>query len=125
MARILVIDDDADMRSLLDEMLRDGGHEVALAGDGREGVAKYRANRADLVITDLFMPNQEGLETIVELRHDFPNVLIIAMSGKTFARAMLTIATRLGAVEVLMKPFQPAELLDAVTRALKLESRPA
>ncbi len=125
MARILVIDDDPDMRALLDEMLRAGGHEVVLAGDGRDGVAKYRANRADLVITDLCMPNQEGLETIVELRRDFPGVVIIAMSGKTFARTMLSIARRLGAVEDLMKPFQPAELLAAVARALKVESRAA
>ena len=123
MARILVIDDDADMRALLDEMLTAGGHEVAQAGDGREGVAKYRTDGADLVITDLCMPNQEGLETIIELRRDFPKVVIIAMSGKTFARAMLTIATRLGAVEVLMKPFQPAEMLDAVARVLAMESR--
>lgn len=125
MARILVIDDDADMRALLDEMLTAGGHEVAQAGDGREGVAKYRTDQADLVITDLCMPNQEGLETIIELRRDFPNVRIIAMSGKTFARAMLTIATRLGAVETLEKPFQPPELLGAVARVLKLESRAA
>jgi CheY-like chemotaxis protein len=125
MARILVIDDEADMRALLDEMLRAGGHEVVLACDGRDGVAKYRANRADLVITDLFMPNQEGLETIVELRRDFPGVVIIAMSGKTSASAMLSIAVRLGAVEVLIKPFQPAELLGAVARALGLESRAA
>jgi DNA-binding NtrC family response regulator len=76
----------------------------------------------DLVITDLCMPNQEGLETIIELRRDSPKVVIIAMSGKAFARAMLTIATRLGAVETLEKPFQPPELLGAVVRALKLES---
>jgi len=125
MARILVIDDEADMRALLDEMLRAGGHEVVLASDGRDGVAKYRARPADLVITDLFMPNQEGLETIVELRRDFPRVVIIAMSGKTSASAMLSIAVRLGAVEVLIKPFQPAELLAAVARALGLESRAA
>ena len=125
MARILVIDDEADMRALLDEMLKAGGHEVVLASDGRDGVAKYRINQADLVITDLFMPNQEGLETIVELRRDFPRVVIIAMSGKTSASAMLSIAVRLGAVEVLIKPFQPAELLGAVARALGLESRAA
>ena len=125
MARILVIDDDVDMRALLDEMLRTGGHEVVQAGDGRDGVAKYRSARVDLVITDLCMPNQEGLETIVELRRDFPGVAIIAMSGKTFARTMLSIAIRLGAVETLEKPFQPAELLAAVARALKVESRTA
>ena len=125
MARILVIDDDPDMRALLGEMLRAAGHEVVLAGDGRDGVAKYRLSPAGLVITDLFMPNQEGLQTIVELRRDFPGVVIIAMSGKTFSTVMLSIARRLGAFEVLQKPFQPAELLDMVARALKLESRAA
>src|SRR5260370_39735366 len=125
MGRILGVDDEGDMRAVLEEMIRGGGDEGVLASDGRDGVAKYRARPADLVITDLCMPNQEGLETIVELRRDFPGVVIIAMSGKTFARTMLSIARRLGAVEDLMKPFQPAELLSAVARALNLESRTA
>jgi CheY-like chemotaxis protein len=123
MATILVIDDDSDMRALLDETLRAAGHVAVLAGDGREGMAKLRASMPDLVITDLFMPNQEGLETIVELRRDFRHVSIIAISGDASARAMLSIARRLGAVEVLVKPFQPDELLSAVTKTLQLKSK--
>jgi DNA-binding response OmpR family regulator len=80
-------------------------------------------NQADLVITDIFMPNQEGLETIIELRRDFPGVVIIAMSGKTSASAMLSIARRLGAVDALVKPFKTSELLNLVAKALRVDPR--
>lgn len=123
MARILVIDDDPDMRAMLEQMLRAAGHEVISAMDGKAGVGLYRASPADLVMTDLFMPNQEGLETIIELRREFPEVAITAMSGKTAADTMLSIAKRLGAVGTLQKPFFPLQLLCEVERALKLETR--
>ena len=119
MARILVIDDDADMRALLEQTLKSSGHEVALAADGREGVREYQAKAADLVITDLYMPNQEGLETIIELRRRFPEVSIIAMSGRIAAGTMLSIAQKLGAVDVLQKPFVAEEILAAVGKALR------
>ena len=118
MQRILVIDDDPDVRALIEQMLTGAGYEVVLAVEGREGVAQHRASPVDLVITDLYMPTQEGLETIAQLRKHFPDVKIIAMSGKTAASAMLPIAQRLGAVEVLNKPFLPDEFLAAVKRAL-------
>ncbi len=118
MPRVLVIDDDADTRALLEQMLTNAGYEVVLAADGREGVALNRANPADLVITDLYMPTQEGLETITQLRKHFPDVKIIAMSGKTAGATMLPVAKRLGAVAVLNKPFLANELLAAVQRAL-------
>jgi DNA-binding NarL/FixJ family response regulator len=73
---------------------------------------------ADLVITDLYMPNQEGLETIREFRTRFPEVAIIAMSGKDAAVTMLSIAQKLGAVRVLQKPFLSDELIAAVAKAL-------
>ena len=123
MARILVIDNDADVRALLEQMLEPAGHEVSLAADGREGMKLHRAAPADLVITDLFMPNQEGLETIIELRKDFPEVRIIAMSGKDAASAMLRAAQQLGANRVLQKPFFPLELLVAVEEVLRPASR--
>jgi CheY-like chemotaxis protein len=116
MARILVIDDDADMRALLEQTLKSAGHEVALAADGAEGVAQYRTNPADLVITDLYMPNQEGLETITKLRLHYPGIKIIAMSGRTAATTMLAIAEKLGAVEVLQKPFATVEVLAVTAR---------
>ena len=118
MARILVIDDEPDMRVLLEQTLKAAGHEVILAADGREGVERYCASPADLVITDLYMPNQEGLETIAELRRRFPEVAIIAMSGKAAALTMLSIAQKFGAIGILHKPFLTEELIAAVGKAL-------
>ena len=118
MARILVIDDEPDMRVLLEQTLKAAGHEVILAADGREGVERYCTRPADLVITDLHMPNQEGLETIAELRRRFPEVAIIAMSGKAAALTMLSIAQKFGAIGILHKPFLTEELIAAVGKAL-------
>ncbi len=118
MARILVIDDDADMRTLLEHTLQSAGHEVVLAADGREGVQQYRTQPADVVITDLYMPIQQGLETIIQLRKEYPAVRIIAMCGKSTAMPMLSAAQRLGAVAFLQKPFLPDQLLAEVAKAL-------
>ena len=118
MARILVIDDEPDMRAILEKILKSAGHEVILAADGREGVERHRTSPADLVITDLYMPNQEGLETIRELRTRFPEVAIIAMSGRAAALTMLSIAQKFGAIGILHKPFLPDELIAAVGKAL-------
>jgi len=104
---------------MLGEVLRLAGHEVSLAADGREGVELYRAAPADLVITDLFMPKQEGLETIIQLRASFPGVPIIAMSGRPLAGRLLEVAQRLGAIGVLEKSFSADELLFAVESALR------
>jgi len=110
MARILVIDDEPDIRTFLEEILESAGHEVILAADGREGVRQHCTSPADLLITDLFMPNQEGLETIREFRARFPEVAIIAMSGKAAALTMLSVAQKFGAVGVLHKPFAAARI---------------
>ena len=118
MARILVIDDEPDMRAILEKILKSAGYEVILAADGREGVERYCASPADLVITDLYMPNQEGLETIGELRRRFPEVAIIAMSGKAAAVTMLSIAQKFGAIGMLHKPFAAVESIAAVEKAL-------
>lgn len=118
MARILVIDDDADMRALVEQTLQSAGHEVVLAADGREGVQQYRTQPADLVITDLYMPIQQGLETIIQLRKEYAAVRIIAMCGKSTAMPMLSAAQRLGAVAFLQKPFLPDQLLAAVAKVL-------
>jgi len=118
MARILVIDDEPEMRVLLELTLKSAGHEVILAADGREGVERYRTSPADLVITDMYMPNQGGLDTIRELRSCFPEVAVIAMSGTTDTGTMLSIAQDLAAVGILRKPFLTDELIAAVTKAL-------
>jgi DNA-binding NtrC family response regulator len=118
MARILVIDDDDQLRPLLERMLQSAGHEVLVAANGRIGVEIQRSNAPDLVITDIYMPTQEGLETIIELRHHSPSIAIIAMSGKPAAPTMLAIAKRLGAIGFLQKPFSLEQLLQAVEKAL-------
>jgi len=118
MARILVIDDDPDTRAMLEETLKPAGHEVILAADGKEGVARYRTSPADVVITDLCMPNQDGPETIRELRLSFPEVAIIAISGSPDTRTLLSIAQNLADVGILPKPFVAQELMAAVARAL-------
>jgi DNA-binding NtrC family response regulator len=118
MANVLVIDDDPDIRELLKTELEAAGHKISLAVNGREGVQRYKKSQIDLVITDLFMPEQEGLETIKQLRMEFPEVSIIAMSGKPTGGTMLSVAKRMGAVAVLQKPFQIQELLKAIEQAL-------
>lgn len=120
MANVLIIDDDDMVRTMLLRTLTRGGHEAVGARDGIEGVDVFRRKPADLVITDIFMPNQEGLATIMELRRSHPSIKIIAISGGG-ARAsldVLPVAEALGAQKTLRKPFTPAEVMDAVREVL-------
>ena len=121
MALILIIDDDDLFRAMLRQMLEREGYEVVDAPDGKEGIRLYRMKPTDLIITDIIMPEREGLETIVELRRDFPEVTIIAMSGggRVGPENYLKIAKGMGAQFTFEKPFQRAELLEAVQELLK------
>ncbi len=116
MTRVLVIDDDDDTRRMLCEVLTRAGYEAIAAADGRAGVARYRENRADVVITDIFMPESDGLETIREIRREFLQARIIAISGdgRRSNFDYLPSALKLGAWRTMDKPFSPAELLQAV-----------
>jgi two-component system, chemotaxis family, chemotaxis protein CheY len=120
MPKVLVIDDDILVRRTISRILEDAGYEVALAEDGAKGVAKFRSDRPDLVITDLIMPDQEGIETIIEMLREDPAARIVAVSGGGRLGSMdfLAVAQKLGASEILRKPFEPAELLGCVARAL-------
>jgi DNA-binding NtrC family response regulator len=118
MARILVIDDEPAVRSALQKALKSAGHEVVLAADGREGLASQLTSPADLVITDIFMPNQEGLATLIELKKTCPETAVIVMSGKPAGPMMLSIAHTLGATKILQKPFGLDEFLEAVNQTL-------
>jgi len=118
MARILVIEDDPEMQRSLEKALRLAGHEVTLTSDGQEGMKSYRLDPAAVVITDLFMPNQDGIETMINLRREFPEAKIVAISGNISASSMLSVAKKLGAIVVLEKPFAIDALLAAVDKAL-------
>jgi DNA-binding response OmpR family regulator len=118
--RILVIDDDPVVRGMLVEMLRREGYDVDEAEDGRAGMRQFRKQPAALVITDVVMPEQEGLETLMQLRHASPTVLVIAISGggRVGPESYLNSARTLGANAILAKPFGREELLEAVNRVL-------
>ena len=121
MARVLVADDDEQIRSLLSRMLEQEGHEVLLAADGFEASDLYRRELPDCVILDLYMPEKEGIETLLELRTDFPGIRIIVISGGggAFALDPLRTAKHMGAVSTLTKPIARAELVAALDEALK------
>lgn len=119
--RILVIDDDEQMRKLLRQVMEWSGYEVVEAEDGRAGMRMQEQLQADLVITDLIMPEQEGLETITALKEMYPGVKIIAISGggRIGPEAYLPAAKELGADKVFSKPFDVKELAEAVKELLQ------
>ncbi|MEE9146223.1 MAG: response regulator [Candidatus Tectomicrobia bacterium] len=120
-ARILLIDDDAPLRSTLHQLLEEAGYEVIDASDGDQGIQRYRETPTDLVITDLLMPHKEGLETIQELRREFPAVKIVAISGggKAGNLDFLPAAQQFGAQRFLRKPFEQDELLGTIEEILQ------
>ncbi len=120
MARILVIDDDAAVRRIIGRILERADHAVEFAANGAEGLQKFRTRRPDLVITDLYMPEKEGIETIQELRAEWPDLRILAVSGGLYGdiAGPLIDAELLGASATLAKPFTPDELQAAVARLL-------
>lgn len=117
-ARIVVADDEAGVRGFLKMVLEDGGYEVIEAVNGKQAVEAARAGGVDLVVTDLVMPEQEGIETIRELRKDATGIGIIAISG-TFGKQFLNVAKMLGADAVLSKPLTPERLLATIAAVLK------
>lgn len=120
MFRILVIDDEPDIRLLVRETLEEAGHEVEEAENGIEGLRLYRRRPFDLIITDIFMPEKDGLEVLRELRREPRTLPIIAISGGWIQmKEVLPMASKLGASEILNKPFTGAELLRAVKSALE------
>jgi DNA-binding response OmpR family regulator len=114
--RILVVDDNADLRSTIKALLQADGFDVAVAGDGRAALELHQSRPADVVITDLFMPDKDGIETIVELRKLSPQLKIVAMSGWTSTQGSdyLQVAREIGATVTLQKPFDPQELSRVV-----------
>jgi len=119
---ILVIDDDENIRLLLRAILEPEGYRVLEASDGDKGVKEYQKNPTDLVITDLIMPGKEGIETIRDLRREFPNVKIIAVSGggRIGPDSYLKMAKGVGALCTLSKPIDRSGLLDAVKEVMEM-----
>lgn len=116
MSRILLIDDEEAFRSVLTASLHQMGHDVTEAKDGREGVDRYTQGRFDVVVTDLIMPEKEGIETIMDLRKLNPSVKIIAMSGggRVTSVDYLQIARQVGAKIILAKPFTYEDIRGAI-----------
>ena len=125
MSRVLIIDDDPQIREVLRITFENDGFQVAEAGDGNEGIARYHQFLPDLVITDILMPEKEGLETIRELRNSCPDVKIIAISGGTRAiekNDLMHIAELIGAGHTFTKPFDRKRVLHAARRLLNTAS---
>jgi DNA-binding NtrC family response regulator len=120
MTKILIIDDDALVRTTLEYLLRDAGYEISTAEDGMRGMAMFRSEQPDLVITDIIMPEQEGIQTINEMRKAKPDAKIIAISGSRRIGNVdfLKMARSLGAMDVVSKPFDADELLTIVENCL-------
>jgi len=126
MASILIIDDEEDIRDALQMVLESAGHDVKVASNGNEGVELQRKTPADLIITDIIMPEKDGVTTIKEIRDEFPGIRIIAISGgggvqpveyvpeAITTTAYLAAAKEAGADRVFTKPFEREDLIQAV-----------
>ena len=126
MAKIIVIDDEADIRNVLKEVLERAGHEVDIADSSDAGLDILRDKGADLVITDIIMPGKDGVDTVYQIRMEFPNTRVIVISGggnvaptdyqpsAISTSAYLASADAAGADVTLTKPFERAEILNAV-----------
>jgi len=127
MADILIIEDDALLRQALARLLERHGYQVREAGNGIEGLKCMQERPARLVITDIIMPEMEGIETIRHLRRFYPHTKIIAMSGggKVGPHLYLKIASELGAHETLPKPFLPWVLVQSVQKLVPPPAAPA
>ncbi len=118
---ILVVDDDASIREFLRRLFEKNGYAVREAADGREALRLMREAPADCVVTDIIMPEKEGIETILEIRRGFPETQIVAISGggRIGPLDYLKMAGLMGARRVFAKPLRSAELLEAVGSLLQ------
>jgi DNA-binding response OmpR family regulator len=114
--RVLIIEDDTDFRMLALRWFQSCGIEAEGAANGVAGLALQRTRPADVVVTDIFMPEMEGIETIHDLRREFPEVKVIAMSGRDprMKFDVFEVARQIGAARTFKKPFRFEELVAAV-----------
>lgn len=122
MPSILIIDDDDSLRDALHRTLHKEGYTIMEANEGGRGLKEFARSPAALILLDMFMPDMDGIETIMELRRTHPGVRVIAMSGGGFKGTVdvLHIAEKLGVRRTLTKPFTREQLLDAVREELLL-----
>jgi DNA-binding response OmpR family regulator len=120
MAKILVIDDDSAVRRMVSRILSKASHDVIEAENGIEGIQKYRAEDPDIVVMDIVMPHQDGIQTIQEIRDVGLKTGVIAISGGGVGAGALylSIAKELGADAIVQKPFRPDDLVATVERVL-------
>jgi CheY-like chemotaxis protein len=120
MPHILLIDDDLDVRDMLTKLLQRAGHQVTAAGNGAQAIELFDQSIPDLIITDMFMPEVEGLEAIAELKGRAPGIPIIAISGGWRGSNLdfLNVAESMGAARSFRKPINKEELLESVEQLL-------
>jgi len=118
-ATILIIDDEEVVRVLLRSALEEAGYEVTEAANGRQGLDLYRRKPVDLVITDIVMPELNGLDMLLELTREFLHAKVIAISGAGGEKNVLDVAKLLGARQTFQKPFSLPHLLGAVRYELE------
>ncbi len=120
--KILVVDDESLIREILRQALSMEGYEVVTAANGNEAMKLFNAENFDLVITDLMMPEKEGIETIQEMKLLAPDLKIIAMSGRQGIGSFLNVAKYLGASAILAKPFEHSVLSATIREVLSTDS---
>ncbi len=121
MKKILIVDDDDLIRDLIYEILEPQGYQILLAENGNRALEILDKEEIDLIVTDIIMPDKEGIETILDIKKRLPHAKIIAMSGggQLEANSYLSMAKRLGVNATLTKPFTPVKLLSMVQEILE------
>ena len=127
MASILIVDDEPQVLQILTRILEWAGHTVSEAGDGKAALRMFAGDPADVVISDIYMPEMDGIEFLIRVREAFPEARVIALSGGGCLgkEDVLTAAGNLGAVGMLEKPFSVEECLEVVDRALEADDEGA
>ena len=122
MTQILVVDDDPQLRRLTARVLQRAGFQVSVAEDGSSALAMLNGSRFELLVTDILMPNQDGIGTIIQVKRDHPKLKVIAISGSgdTVGMNYLDFAKKLGSDAVLRKPFEFDDLVSTVKQLLGL-----
>jgi DNA-binding NtrC family response regulator len=119
--KILVIDDDPSIREMLTEVLNDAGYSVDTASDGVEALRMIKSSTPELIVTDIIMPEQDGVGVMLQLSKEHPDIKIIAISGggRISPESYLYMAEKFGAVKTFTKPFDINDFVDAVKTLLK------